>query len=102
MDPMYLVNILCVLGFTAISAWMDIRERRIPNKLTGLFFLAGLLFQVLVAVQAGPRSLVSPVLASITALLILGGMWIAGGVGAGDAKLMAGLGMWLDCRTPCM
>jgi|GEM_PF-597088 len=71
---------------------MDVRERRIPNKLTGLFFAAGLLFQVLVAVQAGTRSLVSPVLASITALVILGGIWMAGGVGAGDAKLIAGAG----------
>jgi len=47
---------------------------------------------VLVAVQAGTRSLVSPVLASITALVILGGIWMAGGVGAGDAKLIAGAG----------
>jgi len=99
MDPMSLVNILCVLGFTAVSAYMDVRERRIPNKLTGLFFAAGLLFQVLVSVQAGPRSLLSPVLASIVALVILGGMWVAGGVGAGDAKLMAGLGMWLGLQN---
>lgn len=72
MNSMSIVNVLCVLGFTAVSAYMDVRERRIPNKLTGLFFAAGLLFQVLVSVQQGPRSLVSPVLASIVSLVILG------------------------------
>lgn len=99
MDPMYLVNILCVLGFTATSAWIDVKERRIPNKLTGPFFAAGLLFQILVAFRSGPVNLVSPVLASLTALLILGTMWRFGGAAAGDAKLMAGLGMWLGLQN---
>jgi prepilin peptidase CpaA len=99
MDPMNLVNIVCIMGFTAVSAFMDLRERRIPNKLTGLFFVTGLLFQIVIAFQFGPRSLLSPLLASVISLLILGGMWIAGGVGAGDAKLMAGLGMWLGLQN---
>ena len=53
MDPMNLVNIVCIMGFTAVSAFMDLRERRIPNKLTGLFFVTGLLFQIVIAFQFG-------------------------------------------------
>lgn|GEM_PF-313028 len=84
----------CVLLFTLVTAITDVRERRIPNKLTFPFFFCGILFQIWYVITTG-GSVWSPVLGLAVSTCILGTMWILGGTGAGDVKLMMGLGVWL-------
>lgn len=87
-------SLFAVLLFTLITAWTDIRERRIPNVLTFPFFFAGIVYQIVLCAMFG-GSVWQPVLGLLVAMGILGTMWIAGGTGAGDVKLMMALGVWL-------
>lgn len=77
---------LVCAGLATIS---DVRERKIPNRLTGPFLLSGLLLHLVLDGLHG-------VGAAALAALIAGGIFmifhIAGGMGAGDVKLMAALG----------
>ncbi len=73
-------------GLAAIS---DVRERRIPNRLTGPALVAGLLLHLIADGLHGVGT-------AAVAALAGGGMfalfYIAGGMGAGDVKLMAAVG----------
>lgn len=74
---------------SACAAWTDVRGRRIPNALTGAAVLAGLSLHGAVGGTAGFGS-------ALLACLVAGGLfflpYLAGGMGAGDVKLMAALG----------
>ena len=78
-------SLLCA----GIGSYHDVRERRIPNTLTGPAMVAGLLLHLWVGgwAQMG---------ASALAGLIAGGiflvLYLAGGMGAGDVKLMTAVG----------
>jgi len=79
--------ILLVLLVTAVI--FDLRERRIPNWLTFPFMAAGVAYHA--AVNGLPGALVSVQgLALGIALLIL--FYAAGGMGAGDVKLLGAVG----------
>jgi len=73
----------------AIASVSDVHERRIPNRVTGPAIVAGLLLHLAVS---GWHGLGDAALAG----LIAGGMFmiffLAGGMGAGDVKLMAAVG----------
>jgi prepilin peptidase CpaA len=87
-------SLFAVLLFTLITAWTDVRERRIPNLLTFPFFFAGIVYQIVLCTMYD-GSILQPVLGLAVAIGILGSMWAFGGTGAGDVKLMMGLGVWL-------
>jgi prepilin peptidase CpaA len=71
------------LGCAAVASFYDVRERRIPNRLTGSCLLAGLLLHL---------GLGSAAIASIAAGGLFLVFFLAGGMGAGDVKLMAAIG----------
>ncbi len=79
------VALLCALA----AALFDLKSRRIPNLLTGPAMLLGLLLHFC---SGGWRDL----LAAFGALLLCGLVFLvfhlAGGMGAGDVKLIAALG----------
>ena len=81
--------LVAALACASIGSLCDLRSRRIPNLLTGPAILFGLLFHL---VQGGPMQLGLSVLGG----LIAGGafflFFVAGGMGAGDVKLMAAVG----------
>lgn len=85
-DAVYALTSFVCAG---IGAGWDVRTRRIPNWLTGSSVVAGL---VLHLVLGGWRSLASAVagglLAGATFLLF----YLAGGMGAGDVKLITAVG----------
>jgi len=102
-----IVLVACLVTFTAVAAFLDVRFKRIPNALTVPVCLAGLVFNLVVG-AADPASLgVESALAGLGwgALKALGGfatgfgilfvLWLIGGGGGGDVKLMAALGTWL-------
>jgi prepilin peptidase CpaA len=79
----YLAAASCCAIF---AAGFDIRSRRIPNRLTGPAVLLGLLLHLGIDGWRG-------VLTSLAAALLCGSVflifYIAGGMGAGDVKLIA-------------
>ena len=85
-----------VIGASLAAAVWDILRGRIPNVLTGPLLISGLAYAALRAGLAGVAD-------SAVACLLLSGPFVllfafAGG-GAGDAKLMAGIGAWLGVRN---
>ena len=83
-----------------IGAIFDVRSRRIPNFLTGPAMVAGLAMHL---GAGGWREMLS----SFAALLICGTafllFYLAGGMGAGDVKLIAAQGCLLGfANVPCL
>jgi prepilin peptidase CpaA len=78
-------SVLCA----GIGSVHDVRERRIPNRVTGPAVVAGL---VLHAVVSGWHGLGDSALAGALAGGIFLVFFLAGGMGAGDVKLMAAVG----------
>ncbi len=86
---------VAVMIMTIIAAVFDVRDRRIPNLLTAPFFAVGLIIQIVLEFTGDQGQLSSGLLAALISFVLLGGMWMAGGVGAGDAKLMMAIGIWV-------
>lgn len=78
------------IACATVAAVFDIRERRIPNRLTGPAMLAGLLLHLALG---GPSQMGWALLAGVLAGAVFLVFYIAGGMGAGDVKLMMALGM---------
>ena len=75
-----------------VAAWIDGRELRVPNWLTYPMALAGLLFNFAVG---GWDGLGEGAFGLVVGLACLMPLYMVGGMGAGDVKLMAGVGAWL-------
>ena len=73
----------------AVSAVFDIRSRKIPNVITGPAILAGLLLH---GVLDSWHGLLSALAAGAICFAVFLVFHIAGGMGAGDVKLMAAVG----------
>ncbi len=74
------------LGCAALACTHDVRTRRIPNWLTGPAALGALLVHFALG---GWASLASAAAAGLIAGLAMLAFFLAGGMGAGDVKLMA-------------
>ncbi len=74
------------------AAVIDGRSLRVPNWLTSHFLLAGLAFAF---GTGGSDKLLWSMSGSLVGLVTLMPLYAIGGMGAGDVKLMAGLGAWI-------
>jgi prepilin peptidase CpaA len=84
-----------VIGLTPLilwASWIDYKEKRVPNRLNLLIMGSGLIVQVLFYGWSGLLSGVEG-LALGWALLII--PWAMYMMGAGDVKLLAGMGAWM-------
>ena len=90
-----IVMIVCVALFTAIAAVTDLRTRRIPNKLTLPIFVLGLVYQASFHGLPGLYNAAQAFALGFGTLFIL---WLIGGGGGGDAKLMGALSVWLNYK----
>jgi prepilin peptidase CpaA len=77
-----------------IASAHDVRDRRIPNWVTGPAIVAGF---ALHAACAGWSGLGDAALAGIAAGAVALAFYIAGGMGAGDVKLMVAVGCIAGC-----
>ena len=98
-----IVFLLAVGGFTLTAAITDTRFRRIPNKITLPMFVLGLVFQIAFNGWSGDDTVAGAGLKSALLAFLLGFgtlfvLWIIGGGGGGDVKLMGALSVWLGFR----
>lgn len=79
-----------------VGACEDLRSRRIPNILTGCSLVCGLTLHLALG---GPSELGFSALAGLGGATLLLVMYVAGGMGAGDVKLMAAVGCLAGCSS---
>ncbi len=92
------VLVIAVSLFTAAAAFLDIRTKRIPNKLTIPMFFAGWVFQFVMSLMYGWHHLGSAALGFFVGFGLLFVLWMVGGGGGGDVKLMGALSVWLGFK----
>jgi len=85
-----------VSAILILAAWIDGRQLRVPNWITFPMVLAGLVFG---AVTGGFAGLGESALGMVVGLACLLPLYAVGGMGAGDVKLMAGMGAWLGATV---
>lgn len=85
-----LMFLALAVGATAIAAVFDMRTRRIPNWLNGSAILVGLAAHLCLQGISGASW---ALLAGLTGGFVFFVFYLAGGMGAGDVKLMAALGV---------
>lgn len=73
------------------AAWYDVRERRVPNPLTA----GGLLVGLGLGALQGPAGLGLALAGAGLAFLVALPVFMAGGLGGGDVKLLAAVGAFL-------
>jgi prepilin peptidase CpaA len=81
--------LITVAVFIAACMIIDVRERRIPNVLSGVALLAG---TVANASYFGVAGALSSLVGSAVGALLLLGPCALGGVGAGDVKMLSAIG----------
>ena len=83
--------LICALAVATVGAVKDVRGRRIPNWLTYSGLLTGLIVRGVFAGWPGLKD-------GLLGMLLAGGifylMFLLGGMGGGDVKLVAGVGAW--------
>lgn len=88
--PVWIWVLLCVAGL--IASVTDIRETRIPNWLTFPLIISGLIQAPILGGWAGTGD-------AFLGMLVASGLFVWAyafhGGGAGDAKFMMGVGLWL-------
>ena len=88
--------IVVLVVITLVAAVLDIRTRRIPNWFTVPVFAAGLLFHIATGGLSGFGTAMAGFATGFGILLV---MYLTGGGGGGDVKLMGALGAWLGATS---
>jgi prepilin peptidase CpaA len=74
------------------AAVIDGMKLRVPNWLTYHLGVGGLVFA---AFTGGPPAILWGIAGAVVGLLLLLPLYAIGGMGAGDVKLLAGMGAWM-------
>jgi len=89
--PVWLVSVVLV-----VAAIIDGRQLRVPNWLTFPMIVSGWIFG---AVTGGWAGFGESLLGTAVGLALLMPAYAIGGMGAGDVKLLAGVGAWVGATT---
>jgi prepilin peptidase CpaA len=84
--------VVIIGSITLVAAIIDVRTRKIPNWFTVPVLAGGLLFH---SITGGWGGLLTAVGGFATGFGILLVLWLTGGGGGGDVKLMGAVGAWL-------
>lgn len=88
--------------FVIIAAYIDGKELRVPNKITFPMIIAGWIYSMISYGVAGDGWLTGlgwSLAGTAVGLMTLLPAYAIGGMGAGDVKMMAGIGAWVYCAT---
>ncbi len=85
--PVKLVSVILI-----IAAWIDGKELRVPNWITYPMVFSGIVYNTYIN---GWDGMGFATWGMVVGLLTLLPLYSVGGMGAGDVKLMAGIGAWL-------
>ena len=80
-------------SFLLTMMWSDIEQQIIMNHQLALFAILGLCFQLLTQPEQLPLQLITAAVGGLAFLLLA--ILTRGGIGGGDIKLIAALGLWL-------
>jgi len=75
-----------------VASWIDYSQKRVPNWLNLTLILSGFIVQ---CVYFSWQGLATGVLGMLVGFGVLIIPWLMHGMGAGDVKLMAAIGVWL-------
>lgn len=89
-------HVKLVAATLVYAAWIDGKELRVPNWITFPMVASGLVYSSLAGGWGGFQAGLLGMLAGLATLLPL---YAVGGMGAGDVKLMAGIGAWLGAAV---
>ncbi len=88
--PVWFVTITLV-----VAAIIDGRELKVPNWITFPMVASGWVYSATLSAYPGWEGLVYSLIGTAIGLGLLLPAYAIGGMGAGDVKLMAGIGAWL-------
>jgi prepilin peptidase CpaA len=90
------IAVIIIVCVTAAAAVIDMRTRRLPNWFTVPVLAAGILFHSLTGGLSGLGMALGGFAIGFGILLVL---WLIGGGGGGDVKLIGALGAWLGATA---
>ena len=96
MDTHQWIAVAIIVGITIAAAVIDFRSRRLPNWFTIPVLVSGVLFHVITGGLAGLGTALGGFATGFGILMVL---WLIGGGGGGDVKLMGALGAWLGATS---
>ncbi|MFH0981637.1 MAG: A24 family peptidase [Planctomycetota bacterium] len=91
MDPFWAMTCAILVPGMILASWIDYAQRRVPNWLNVALLVTGFLVQGYFYGRAG---LVTGALGLLVGFGVLILPWAMHGMGAGDVKLMAAIGVW--------
>jgi prepilin peptidase CpaA len=92
--PIWVVTITLI-----VAAVIDGLKLKVPNWITFPMILTGWIYSALLSPYAGWEGLMYSVLGTVVGLALLLPAYAIGGMGAGDVKLLAGVGAWVWSTT---
>lgn len=88
--PIWLVSVTLI-----VAAVIDGLKLKVPNWLTFPMVISGWVYSATLSPWAGWEGLLYSLIGTAVGLLLLLPAYVIGGMGAGDVKLMAGIGAWV-------
>ena len=95
--PVWFVSVVLV-----VAAVIDGIQLKVPNWLTFPFIISGWIYSAIAYGMAGDAwyiGLAWSLAGTVVGLALLLPLYSIGGMGAGDVKLLAGVGAWVYCST---
>ncbi len=91
MDPFWVVTCAILVPGVILASWIDYAQRRVPNWLNAALIVLGFAAQAYFHGFGGMTAGFFGLLVGFGVLII---PWAMHGMGAGDVKLMAAIGVW--------